>query len=64
MGAVMAVVIMGYMWAMYQGLRMKQGMVAGHLLVFGISLLLVRSQDRVDDVSLMKAMIPHHSIAI
>jgi uncharacterized protein (DUF305 family) len=52
------------MWAMYQGLRIKQGIVAGSLLVFGISLYLVRSQDTVDDVSWMKAMIPHHSIAI
>ncbi len=64
MGAVMAFVMMGYMWAMYQGLRIKQGIVAGSLLVFGISLYLVRSQDTVDDVSWMKAMIPHHSIAI
>lgn len=64
MGAVMAFVMMGYMWAMYQGLRIKQGIVAGSLLVFGNSLYLVRSQDTVDDVSWMKAMIPHHSIAI
>ena len=64
MGAVMAFVMMGYIWAMYQGLRIKQGIVAGSLLVFGISLYLVRSQDTVDDVSWMKAMIPHHSIAI
>ena len=64
MGAVMAFVMMAYLWAMYQGLRIKQGIVAGSLLVFGISLYLVRSQDTVDDVSWMKAMIPHHSVAI
>ena len=33
-------------------------------LVFGVSLWLVRSQETVYDVAYMKAMIPHHSIAI
>lgn len=33
-------------------------------MVFALSLFLVRSQQTVDDVSWMKAMIPHHSIAI
>lgn len=32
--------------------------------MFALSLFLVRSQETVDDVSYMKAMIPHHSIAI
>jgi uncharacterized protein (DUF305 family) len=32
--------------------------------VFAAALWLVRSQETVDDVSYMKAMIPHHSIAI
>jgi uncharacterized protein (DUF305 family) len=32
--------------------------------VFGLALWLVRSQATIDDVSYMKAMIPHHSIAI
>jgi len=34
------------------------------LLIFAASLWLVRSQATVDDVSYMRAMIPHHSIAI
>jgi len=33
-------------------------------LVIAVSLFLVRSQTTVDDESWMKAMIPHHSIAI
>ncbi len=33
-------------------------------LVFALSLWLVRSQATIEDVSWMKAMIPHHSIAI
>jgi uncharacterized protein (DUF305 family) len=32
--------------------------------VFAISLYLVRSQRTVQDVAYMKAMIPHHSIAV
>ena len=36
----------------------------GSLMVFALSLWLVRSQRTVDDVAWMKAMIPHHSIAI
>jgi hypothetical protein len=34
------------------------------VIVFAGALWLVRSQETVDDVSWMKAMIPHHSIAI
>ncbi|MFC0015414.1 MULTISPECIES: DUF305 domain-containing protein [Allobacillus] len=34
------------------------------VLVFGVSLWLVRSQMIVDDTDYMEAMIPHHSIAI
>ncbi|MEX2454486.1 MAG: DUF305 domain-containing protein, partial [Rhodospirillaceae bacterium] len=37
---------------------------AGAALVFAVALFLVRSQTTVDDVSYMRAMIPHHSIAI
>jgi uncharacterized protein (DUF305 family) len=38
-------------------------LVAG-VLVLALALWLVRSQRTVDDVSYMKAMVPHHSIAI
>ena len=37
---------------------------AASLAVFAVSLFLVRSQQTIEDVSWMKAMIPHHSIAI
>jgi uncharacterized protein (DUF305 family) len=33
-------------------------------MIFAVSLWLVRSQATIDDVSWMRAMIPHHSIAI
>jgi hypothetical protein len=64
MGCVMAVVMLGFMWSMYRGLATKAAVVAGAL-VLGIALLAVnRSQALIGDVSFMKAMIPHHSIAI
>lgn len=43
---------------------MNAYIVGGSVLLFGLSLFLVRSQVLVDDVAWMKAMIPHHSIAI
>jgi Uncharacterized protein conserved in bacteria len=64
MGAVMAVLMLGFMWSMYSNLRINLAIVAGSVVVFAVSLWLVRSQATVDDVSYMKAMIPHHSIAI
>ena len=64
MGAVMAIIMLGFMWSMYNNRRMNAIIVAASLIVFATSLWLVRSQQTVDDVSYMKAMIPHHSIAI
>lgn len=64
MGAVMAVVMMAFMWPMYSDRKINLVIVAAAVVVFGVSLWLVRSQQTVDDVSYMKAMIPHHSIAI
>lgn len=64
MGGTMAVVMMGFMWGMYPNKAVNGAIVAGGVLVFAVSLFLVRSQVTVYDVSYMKAMIPHHSIAI
>jgi hypothetical protein len=64
MGAVMAAIMIGFMWGMYENRRANLGIVMGAVLVFGGSLWLVRSQETVSDVAWMKAMIPHHSIAI
>lgn len=52
------------MWPMYDGRRAKIAIVATSMIVATGSLWLVRSQGTVDDISYMKAMIPHHSIAI
>lgn len=64
MGAVMALIMIGFMWGMYKNHRANVGIVVGSIVVFAGALWLVRSQETVDDVSYMKAMIPHHSIAI
>lgn len=64
MGAVMALVMIGFMWSMYPNRRVNIGIVAVAIAVFTGALWLVRSQETVSDVSYMKAMIPHHSIAI
>jgi hypothetical protein len=64
MGGTMAVIMMGFMWSMYPNRTVNTAIVAGGILVFAASLWLVRSQATVDDVSYMKAMIPHHSIAV
>lgn len=64
MGSTMAVVMIGFMWSMYRETVAKAGIVVGSIAVFALALWLVRSQETVDDISYMKAMIPHHSIAI
>jgi uncharacterized protein (DUF305 family) len=52
------------MLGMYSNRAVNIGIFAGSALVFALSLSLVRSQTTVEDVAWMKAMIPHHSIAI
>ena len=64
MGAVMAVVMLTFMLHMYQDKRANAAIYLVSALVFAVALFLVRSQTTVQDVSYMRAMIPHHSIAI
>ena len=64
MGAAMALVMLAFMLHMYDSARTNLAIAVGAVVVFAGSLWLVRSQSTVDDVSWMKAMIPHHSIAI
>ena len=64
MGATMAVVMLLFMLHMYTNRRINAAIFLGSALLFAASLWLVRSQTTVQDVSWMKAMIPHHSIAI
>lgn len=64
MGAAMAVIMLAFMPAMYPNRRANAGIVDGSAALFVVALWLVRSQATVDDMAWMKAMIPHHSIAI
>ncbi len=64
MGATMAVIMLGFMLSMYRNMPLNLAIFAGAVIVFSGSLWLVRSQATVDDVDYMRAMIPHHSIAI
>lgn len=64
MGASMAVIMLVFMLGMYSNRRANIAIFAVSAVVFAGSLYLLRSQVTVDDVDYMKAMIPHHSIAI
>ena len=64
MGAVMTVIMLLFMLRMFTNQRLNMAIVGGAVLVFAGSLWLVRSQQTVNDVDYMRAMIPHHSIAI
>jgi len=64
MGASMAAIMLTYMLHMHTSRRANLTIYLVSGLVFVGSLWLVRSQTTVGQVSYMKAMIPHHSIAI
>jgi len=64
MGAIMATVMLLFMIDKYPNNKANVMIFVGSAVLFVGSLFLVRSQTTVDDVSWMKAMIPHHSIAI
>ena len=64
MGAVMTIVMLGYMWSMYRGAGVKIAVLVGALLVGAVLLSFNRSQRLIGDTEFMQAMIPHHSIAI
>ena len=64
MGAVMTVVMLAYMWSMYEGQRLKIAVLVGGALLGVIFLSVNRAQAMIDDTRFMKSMIPHHSIAI
>ncbi|EAS50968.1 conserved hypothetical protein [Aurantimonas manganoxydans SI85-9A1] len=64
MGATMAVIMLAFMLGMYRNRTANIAIFAAATIAFAGSLYLVRSQDTIADVAWMKAMIPHHSIAI
>jgi hypothetical protein len=64
MGSTMALVMLGFMLGMYKDRKANLAVVLGALAVLGLATWLVRSQTTVQEESYMRAMIPHHSIAI
>lgn len=64
MGAAMAIVMLSFMLKMYSDKKKNAAIYAGAAVVIVAGLFLARSQATVGDVAWMKAMIPHHSIAI
>ena len=60
----MALVMFFFMRGMYTNKAKNIGIIGGSLLLMGVSTTLVRTQTPIEDVRWMKAMIPHHSIAI
>lgn len=64
MGAAMAMIMLGFMRSMYTSRTVNVAIVAGSAIVFAFAIWLVRSQATIEDRSYMRAMIPHHSIAV
>lgn len=64
MGGTMGLVMLVWMLNMYRNVKGNIAIVAASLLLLGGGIVLDRSQATVDDVSFMRAMIPHHSLAI
>ena len=64
MGAVMAIIMLAFMTNMYKKTKINLMVYGVSVVLFAIGLWAVRSQETVDQVDWMQAMIPHHSIAI
>jgi hypothetical protein len=64
MGCVMTVVMLGFMWPMYQGTGTKIAVVSIAALAGAALLYVNRNQVLIGDTDFMRSMIPHHSIAI
>ena len=64
MGAGMAVIMLAFMLGMYTDKRINILIFGSAVVLFALCLYLLRSQMTISDSAYMKAMIPHHSIAI
>lgn len=60
----MALIMFFFMRKMYTNKKKNMAIVLGSVILFSSALTLVRTQTPIGDVLYMKAMIPHHSIAI
>ena len=64
MAGSMALVMLFFMRHMYKNKKANLAIVIGSVALMALGLWLVRSQATVGEIEWMKAMIPHHSIAI
>ena len=64
MGGTMGLVMLAWMLNMYKNMKGNIAIVVASLLLLGVGVFLDRSQATVQDVGWMRAMIPHHSLAI
>ena len=64
MGAMMAIIMLAFMGNMYKKTKVNLMIYGLSVVLFAFGLWGVRSQQTVDQVDWMQAMIPHHSIAI
>ena len=64
MGGTMGLVMLAWMLNMYRSVKGNIAVVVVSLLLLGGGIVLDRSQATVGDLSFMRAMIPHHSLAI
>ena len=64
MGGAMGLVMFAWMANMYRNTKANIAVVAVSVLLLGLGVFLDRSQTTVGDVSFMRGMIPHHSLAI
>ena len=60
----MAVIMLLFMLNMYRNKKKNIAILLGSLILFASALTLVRTQTPIGDITYLKAMIPHHSIAI
>lgn len=60
----MAIIMLLFMLDMYKDKRKNAAIIIGSVVLMAGSTFLVRTQVPIEDVKWMRAMIPHHSIAI
>lgn len=64
MGGTMVLIMLGWMLSMYKNTKANIAIITVGVLLIGGGVFLDRSQITVDDTAFMRAMIPHHSLAI
>lgn len=64
MGGTMGLIMLGWMLGMYKSWKANIAVIVASVVLIGGGIALDRSQITVNDTAFMRAMIPHHSLAI